>query len=353
MALAVADENAVVRGWVARRGYLRVAEGRSVLEADADEYVRAAVWENPNVSQEWQGHEWWLEHFRVATHLERLAMVRNPYFDDLLIETILDPADRTLGLSRAERDDLVHGYLTNETALTGRQFDDGAREHFKELWRLASKWPDVDLELGVRYMIYRHVSADDKTKAAAYKSCCVTLRKAILRNDTPPVHPYGDELAKLAVKDENAECRDLARKKLHPAEAERRRLTSTLSLGWSIVIGSVIFILAYMLFGAATSRFETVVIALFILTYNLVWSISQVRWLGAREESVLASTRYLHLLELLKDPTYSGDRKDEVQEGLRKQAREDAKVNRRLIVQAVLEVALLVMALLRLAGAIL
>ena len=79
---------------------------------------------------------------------------------------------------------------------------------------------------------------------------------------------------------------------------------------------------------------------------------NQVRWIAVRQESLLATTRYLHLLELLKDPTYSGESKEIAQEDLRKQAGEDAKANRHLIVQAVLEVALLVMALYYIASAI-
>jgi hypothetical protein len=227
--LAIEDSHVEVREWIARHGrYLNYQERSdadhpernllSRLKNDPDPFVRTCVNENPALFGgllPWSNPEEWKEAFRNASHLERLALVRNPRVDEKLIEQIFDHEDQELGISLEVRGEFVRGFLTNYHAIRDSfkgkfDFIDGwdsysTRWHFSQLWKLISKWPGGtgNLQAGV----YRHIGAPDETKAEIYQSCDEPVwREVILinsdRRDTQTI--------KLGMHDPNEHCRELA-----------------------------------------------------------------------------------------------------------------------------------------------
>ena len=266
LALAVKDDHSYVRQWVARFGYL-YGEYEAQLANDPDEFIRSCLKENPSRNHVWLSKDW-QEAFQNASHWDRLAIVRHPHVDDELIEKIFDPDNQEFGLDMDSRRQLASAFLSNEIALNCGQISYGdwcsrvgtddasgfidvhqsARKHYDNLWALASKWPAADIELGVRYWIYRYVGADDKTKSKTYKECEEpALRRAILRNKRPPVDPYGSslhenpatsELTKLALKDPDAECRQLALDRAG-SESQPTKRSKYVSYAWSALWASL------------------------------------------------------------------------------------------------------------------
>lgn len=191
--MAVEDPHAEVRQWIARNGEKLDYDESNLgerLKNDPDPFVRACLRENPHIFfgvlpplSDWKSY------FDEATHLERLALVRNRQIYLPLIEKIFDPDVQELGISMEEREQLGLAYLTNTEALSMNRRDlesyDGftwhaADKHFTQLWKLASKWPSKS---PIPYAVYRYVWADDKTKAETYKNCEeALLRGAILEN---------------------------------------------------------------------------------------------------------------------------------------------------------------------------
>ncbi len=148
--------------------------------------MRACLRENPDV---FGGiatfSDKWIEYFAEATHLERLALVRNPEVGGGgkdLIGKIFDPEDQELGINLEMRKELILAFLTNkealgrkeaEAGLGGHRLEDGwawykANEFLKKLWDLAPKWPK---ETWIQASIYLFVPAGDETKAEHYKRC--------------------------------------------------------------------------------------------------------------------------------------------------------------------------------------
>ncbi len=254
--LAVSDENSQVRQWIARFGHIH-GEQEERLKQDPDEFVRACLWESSILSEFWD----WQKSFECASHLQRLAMVRNPHIDDELIEKVFDLDNQEFGLDMGARQQLASAFLTNERALDrgqisfsewNRRFgrDDAggfvhlhtkARNHYERLWALAAKWPSAQFEFGVRYWVYRYVGAGDRTKAETYRACGVpALRRAILSNTRPHVRYSGglstadleadfhieldasnSETIKLGLQDDDAECRRIAMGRAGPLERTR------------------------------------------------------------------------------------------------------------------------------------
>jgi hypothetical protein len=189
--LAVEDSHVEVREWIARHGkYLDYQERSdadhpernlwSRLKNDPDPFVRACVHENPTLlTKFFFDREEWRAAFRNATHLERLALVRNPALNETLIEQIFDHEDQELGITLEARAELVKAFLTNHHAIRGSfrgkyDFIEGldsyyTRRHFSRLWKLISKWPEGTGNLP--YAVYRYVGAPDETKAEIYQSC--------------------------------------------------------------------------------------------------------------------------------------------------------------------------------------
>ena len=127
----------------------------------------------------------------------------------MLLEKIFDPEDDELDLDLEQRKELVLAFLTNEGALRkSKRGEDYFRndamswytnkEHWSKLWKLASKWSP---ESGIPYGVYKHVGADDDTKAEIYKTCKKPiLRYAILENCDGS---KDERTIKLALSDEN------------------------------------------------------------------------------------------------------------------------------------------------------
>ena len=210
--LVVEDSRVEVRRWFARHGSdfdYRDGNLKDRLQNDPDPMVRACLCENPSVPGIFTLD--WKERFQEATHLERLALVRNPKVHEDLIEQIFDPEDKELGLDLKTRGELALAYLTNTKALAKKRkdivdSDDGwawyrAGEHFSKLWELASKWPP---KTAVPWAAYRHVDVEDKKKAEVYKNCKDSyLRGTILEG----ANSRNTKTLKLGLKDENEICR--------------------------------------------------------------------------------------------------------------------------------------------------
>jgi hypothetical protein len=374
VALAVKDENVQVRQWIARLGDL-YREHEEELAKDPDELVRASLGENPSRIRLhlWMAKDWH-EAFSNAIHLERLAMVRNPHVNEELIEKIFDPENEELGLDMDKRQELACAFLTNEPALNCEQMsyhdwcervtpDDAAgfldlqqrdRKHFDKLWALASRWPAADIELGVRYWIYRYVGADDKTKAETYRSCKEpALRRAILRNTRPPVDPYGSsrpenpsasETTKLGLDDDDPECRRLALKRQGPPP-ENKKLQYAWSLLWAAVPNGIAIALAFKILSSASTSFEVIVFAILILIYGAITWMTASHGVMASEQAVIGARRYLRIIELLKDPLYTDESRENLDEPLRKQESMVRKNAVLLIVQSIWSMALTGLAL--------
>ncbi len=239
--MAIEDTDVDVRQWIARYGMnLDYRESEYVdgellykfpernlaerLKNDPDPFVRACLHENPNV---FGGlvpiAEEWLNYFKEATHMERLALVRNPGVAPELIERIFDIEDKELDINLQERKELILAYLTNTEALKESHrgdfdFYDGyiwykTRKHFSRLWRLSSKWPMGKVNGGV----YRYVGTDDSTRAEIYQQCDEpVLRSVILENcnwdDTKTIE--------LGMQDKDEICRFIAYAKVRHIKSE-------------------------------------------------------------------------------------------------------------------------------------
>ncbi|MDA2916390.1 hypothetical protein MYX64_06060 [Nitrospinae bacterium AH_259_B05_G02_I21] len=224
--LAVEDSNVEVRQWIARHGKSldygddepeyqypeRNLEER--LKNDPDPFVRACLRENPYVFYSIHYTSKWTEWFKEGTHLERLALVRNPEVDPELIEKVFDPEDEELGIELEARKELALAFITNTSAQSKSSLDssdhvDGyswylTQKHYSLLWKYTSKWP---IETGVPYAVYRYLNADDGMKAEAYKACDnKRLRYAILEN----CDPNDTATLSLGMKDSDDTCRYIA-----------------------------------------------------------------------------------------------------------------------------------------------
>jgi hypothetical protein len=127
--LAVEDPDVEVHQWIARHGnYLDYRESRDEhtdrnledrLKNDPDPFVRACLRENPTAFHGW-GTTDWIEVFRGATHLERLALMRNPEAEKAhaLIEKLFDYEDQELSINLEARKELILAFLTNNHALS-------------------------------------------------------------------------------------------------------------------------------------------------------------------------------------------------------------------------------------------
>lgn len=183
--LAVQDDNAEVRRWFARHARLYKDEGSLSLirrlEADADPFVRACLRENPTVYSAFDFINDGREIFQSASHLERLALVRNSKISEPLIERLLDPDDKELGLQDHARQELALAFLTNAGYLARQKHrlrDAASRAeaaaHLSRLWDSASRWP---AETEVTVNVYQYVDAPDATRKRLYQA----NREAVVR----------------------------------------------------------------------------------------------------------------------------------------------------------------------------
>ena len=296
--LAAEDEHGFVRQFIARFAYLD-EELKTRLRADPDELVRASVWENASVY--FYSFERWCGAFKAASHLERLAMVRNPHVSRELVEKIFDLENQELELEMDKRRELACAFLTNEPALNNGQLSymdwcervdphdavgflnlqEKDRRHFDKLWALASKWPSAPIELGVRYWVYRYVGADDKTKAETYRTCGdnSALRKAILRNTRATVDPYGGSSStedtatiKLGLEDKDHECRRLAAQRAAATRRDERPQT------WRFLGRAsppVFFVVLLAMIGADLfPEYERVLVKYVVTPVSVLWGVA-------------------------------------------------------------------------------
>jgi len=239
-ALAIEDPQVAVRQWIAQ--HLSFGEEECVKN-DPDPFVHACLRENSRV---FHGYTFahWMSYFREATHLERLALVRNPNVHQELIEKIFDPEDKDLAIDLTERMELTFAFLTNEKAVAQIAADadiegyelpqdivpdisnplawSHANQFLQSIWDLALKWPPM-VGRNLPYILYRHIPADDDTKAEIYRKCDspdrAHLKKAILENCTW----WDKKTLNLGVKDADETCRFLAYRKvsdLEPADLQ-------------------------------------------------------------------------------------------------------------------------------------
>lgn len=178
------------------------------LKHDPDPFVRACLCENPQVFGVFDFISNWKSYFHESTHLERLALARNPNVCNELIERIFDPEDTELGIGINERSELVKAYLTNADRVRRSYLrsDYGFTEwHFSKLWEFISEWPDVTTS--PQGSVYYYLGAEDGTKAKIYQACDEPAwRTAILENSTK----RDTDTLKLGMKDTHERCREIA-----------------------------------------------------------------------------------------------------------------------------------------------
>lgn len=223
--LAVDDQHVEVRQWMARHArhldYRQLSEsgyrypGRNLVERvqqDTDSFVRACLYENPDIFSH-SDEATWHEMFSRASHLERLAMVRNPNLQSAhrLLEAIFDPDDEAYGLSLEQREQLVNALLISRQALSENHRKGTSvfaqpwdARLFSRIWRLINKWPK---DAKIKRNIYLYVGTTIKTKAGIYRQCRqAALRADILRN----VDSDDSDTLELGMKDTDDLCRYLA-----------------------------------------------------------------------------------------------------------------------------------------------
>jgi hypothetical protein len=261
------------------------------LESSQDPVIRAGLRENPNFVGMWLVDNW-IEVFRKATPLERLALVRNPRVGDEFIERVFDPEDTQLPINGEERKALIVAYLSNREVLAESQdFSNNAywrfysgfpdfveaydrdsiwrkrKEHFSKLWELASKWP---LESGIPWSVYEHVGVPDDVRADHYKkNDNAHLREIILRGCTKS----DVKTLRLGLADPEEDCRSIAISKgakIEESKKTRYWQTSKKTLRYlgvglihTIKIGIIVLVL-----NKSTSVFETIALVLLVLSYQ-------------------------------------------------------------------------------------
>lgn len=242
--MAVEDPNVQVRQWVARHGsnlkytshFHRVGEVwvhekieptlYERLKNDDDLLVRACLRENEHITLYHPEDE-----FSDSTHLERLALMRNSemWLAERLLKKIFDHADKELGISVQEREELILAFLSNDSVLNELRdkadlssersdgvfissFDKHSTETFLgDLWTLAAKWPTNKLPAPVPQLVYQHLAASDKVKSSIYQQCPESiLRRAILES----CGKQDLNTIKLGLKDSDEDCRSTARRKV-------------------------------------------------------------------------------------------------------------------------------------------
>jgi hypothetical protein len=78
---------------------------------DPDQFVRACLHENPNALGTINPDGNWNRYFKGITHIERLALVRNPVVSTDPIERIFDFDDKKLGIDVQARKELALAFL--------------------------------------------------------------------------------------------------------------------------------------------------------------------------------------------------------------------------------------------------
>ncbi len=255
-ALATQDRNVQVRQWFARHGSYGVLlerepwkHGRDNVERresarrlltdslkkDADPFVRACLRENPAAFGPFHGQS----HFLEATHMERLALMRNPEVDTELIKKVFDPQNTQLGIDMQARRELCRAFLTNKAKLH-KLTDDAhlcpdhkgywendfdAQKFLGTLWQLAAKWPE---DSDIPFLVFNEVPANGLTSLEAYEPGKLKYVKAEIYRALPRYRLCilyscdwrDDEVVRLGLQDADQNCREAAYMKLWPVPQE-------------------------------------------------------------------------------------------------------------------------------------
>lgn len=238
--LVVEDQHVQVRQWMARHArhldYREAIDDNpangfmfpernlvDIVRRDPDEFVRACLYENPDVFAHWPQDEW-MRLFASGSHLERLAMVRNPNMQGAhnVLEAIFDPDDSRFEMTLDEREQLVNALLISRQVLSEKRRKESSvfaqpwdARLFSRLWRLVNKWPK---DAKIRRNIHLYVGTTIKTKAGIYRQCKqAALRVDILNN----IDPDDCDTLELGMKDSDNVCRYLAHTKTRSLNAAR------------------------------------------------------------------------------------------------------------------------------------
>ena len=244
--LAAENPHVEVRQWIARNGkHLDYRESHLVaipgqeelydtvfefpdrdlrdrLKNDSDPFVRACLRENPSFAPS-------MEEFQKASHLERLALVRNLRVTPDLVEKIYDPDDKELGINLDARRELILAFLSNKEFLAsiekgakragylGRDWDDEqsydyspaderAYDLLTSVWRLAAKWPKGHEVVPIQ--TFSTVPVGDDVMCEVFKNTEVdTLREWIVNG---VAREDNTELFRLALTDKDDFVRQVA-----------------------------------------------------------------------------------------------------------------------------------------------
>lgn len=221
--MAAQDDNVEVRQWIARNGCFdmqnslqKLLQGVpdpidaivSHLKSDPDPFVRACLYEN----QALFGRSDVEGAFGDATHLERLALVRNPAIVGAakLMQKLFDSENTELVIDVNQRRELALAFISNseaqrESRCNGGLFDESS-DHWSTIWRLAAKWPPGS---GVAHYVFENIFTDDSTKEEIYRQCeDASLRATILEGCS------STEILNLGMKDPDGYCRSTAFSKI-------------------------------------------------------------------------------------------------------------------------------------------
>ena len=252
MRMAAEDDSSAVRQWIARNGCFFGDDSKPLTDrliTDSDTFVRACLMENHT-------HVSWLNAgraFLFATHLERLALARNPDVAkaDKLICKIVDledkdegPGDKIgslekLGIDFEQRKQIALAFISNPAVQKDSRRDidndpylriDGfasfsTRDRWSKVWKLTAKWP---AESGVPRAVYENVSTEDTVKAEVYEQ----LRERGPRTSILEGCSGKDrKTLTLGLTDPEGVCRYIAYSKIHWYDIGEPRLERILSEG--------------------------------------------------------------------------------------------------------------------------
>ncbi len=118
------------------------------------------------------------------------------------------------------------------------------------------------------------------------------------------------------------------------------------SVLWAAVPNAIAIGVALKILSSASTGFETIVLAILVFIYSGVSWTSTVHGMVVSEQAVIGAHRYLRIIELLKDPLYTEESKETLEEPLRKQEEAVRKNGVLLITQSLWTMALTTIALL-------
>jgi hypothetical protein len=225
--MAAEDDSATVRQWIARHGPFWNDSLKAVADhliSDPDPFVRACMMEN-------QTHVTYgnaKRAFLFATHLERLALMRNPQVVEVdeLIWKIFDVEDMDkgpedladLGIDFDQRKELALAVISNPAAHKDSLRDvsterDGmtwflTRRRWATVWKLTSKWPT---DSGIPRAVYRNIDTDDNVKAEVYQQSTERRRRCDILQSC---RESQQNAIKLGITDSDGGCRYAAYSKI-------------------------------------------------------------------------------------------------------------------------------------------